>query len=65
SSVALVTLPHGGFLLLPSPIFRSGEDSRHSIFNSLQDIAPGGKEELLNSPKSWFFWREGLNCDRI
>ncbi|MGD0290822.1 MAG: hypothetical protein ABSC63_14340, partial [Candidatus Binataceae bacterium] len=39
SSVALVTLPHGGFLLLPSPIFRSGEDSRHSIFNSLQDIA--------------------------
>src|SRR6202022_570560 len=36
---ALGTLLHGGFLLLPNPIFRSGEDCRHSNLNNPQDIA--------------------------
>jgi excisionase family DNA binding protein len=36
---ALGTLVHGGLLLLLNPIFRSGEECRHSNLNSLQDIA--------------------------
>src|SRR5271156_2378376 len=40
SILALGTLVHGGLLLLPNPIFRSGEECRHSNLNNLQDIAP-------------------------
>jgi hypothetical protein len=40
SIFALGTLLHGGILLLPNPIFRSGEDCRHSNLNNPQDIAP-------------------------
>jgi hypothetical protein len=36
---SLGTLIHGGLLLLPNPIFRSGEERRHSNLNNLQDIA--------------------------
>src|SRR5277367_1769629 len=39
SILALGTLVHGGLLLLPNPIFRSGEECRHSNLNNLQDIA--------------------------
>ena len=39
SILALGTLVHGGLLLLPSPIFRSGEECRHSNLNNCQDIA--------------------------
>src|SRR5271155_1213147 len=39
SILALGTLVHGGLLLLPHPIFRSGEECRNSNLNNLQDIA--------------------------
>src|SRR6266851_5086684 len=39
STLALGNLVHGGLLLLPSPIFRSGEECRHSNLNNSQDIA--------------------------
>ncbi|MGO9268120.1 MAG: hypothetical protein ACLQBA_25050, partial [Candidatus Binataceae bacterium] len=39
SILALGILVHGGLLLLPNPIFRSGEECRHSNLNNLQDIA--------------------------
>src|SRR5271156_6207681 len=39
SILALGPLVHGGLLLLPTPIFRSGEECRHSNLNNLQDIA--------------------------
>src|SRR5271168_2783564 len=50
-TLVLGTLVHGGFLLLPNPIFRSGEDCRHSILNSLQDIA-----DIPASHPSGTFW---------
>jgi SAM-dependent methyltransferase len=43
SALALGTLAHGGLLLLPNPIFRSGEERRHSNLNNLQDIATGSR----------------------
>src|SRR5271154_4488470 len=48
SILALGTLVHGGLLLLPNPIFRSGEECRHSNLNNLQDIArPSAVTTLL------------------
>jgi hypothetical protein len=47
SILALGTLLHGGFLLLPNPIFRSGEDCRHSNLNNPQDIAVQDLAERL------------------
>lgn len=35
----LGTLAHGGLLLLPNPILRSGGERRHANLNNLQDIA--------------------------
>jgi hypothetical protein len=39
SILALGTLLHGGILVLPNPIFRSGEDCRHANLNSYLGIA--------------------------
>jgi hypothetical protein len=51
SSLTLGTLLHGGILLLPNPIFRSGEDCRHSILNNSQDIAnTAGVNDYLLRP---------------
>jgi len=41
STLTLGTLLYGGVLLLPNPIFRSGEDCRHSILSNSQDITRG------------------------
>src|SRR5271169_431211 len=57
SILALGTLVHGGLLLLPNPIFRSGEECRHSNLNNLQDIAqenPKGAKRISKTVKKWF-----------
>src|SRR3982074_3272659 len=53
SILALGTLLHGGILLLPTPSFRSGEDSRHSNLNNPQDIVRSGSRILLPFMVCW------------
>jgi hypothetical protein len=50
----------GGFLLLPNPIFRSGEDCRHSNLNNPQDIARQVPRSRHGSDctASWFATRD-------
>ncbi len=52
STRSLGTHAHGGFLLLPSPTFRSGEQRRHSNLNSIQDTAPTGASPRRSTPIS-------------
>src|SRR5271156_5528677 len=56
SILALGTLVHGGLLLLPNPIFRSGEECRHSNLNNLQDIA------ALYFPTTQLNYSNGINA---
>src|SRR5271156_5168664 len=53
SILALGTLVHGGLLLLPNPIFRSGEECRHSNLNDPQDIAK--REETTSLEVAHFY----------
>jgi hypothetical protein len=52
----LGTLFDSGLLLLPNPIFRSGEECRHSNLNNLQDIAPDLVERNLRRPGPNRLW---------
>jgi hypothetical protein len=65
SILALGTLLHGGILLLPNPIFRSGEDCRHSNLNNRQDIARKAAPRIIRAILELTSSEWRLTCDQI